>query len=590
MDTFKKAVSTLKDRIVKSPLERSVYDACSDENWGSSNSVLHEISEKTFNHEDRQIILKCIWDLLKSPPKEWRRLYKVLNLIEHLLKFGSTGCLHEIQDEAFKIRMLQDFSFREGSEEKGTGVRDKAKYLSGMLNDRNTLDEEREKAKKIWNKFTGISSDNTYARDGWKSSYDPYIEKKYDSGEVKDIFKESEVKVQKLETKESVWDKEPGRLPAAPRVIRPPPSGNGGGNIFEPVAVKKVSERADDGMFVGMNPGRGSGGVLPGQAAGVSPNAGYGGFGGGTGNSLGSSRSVPAFNDQGVYPHPGNEFINVGGPNKASFPSSTGSHLNTPALFTNPSPNPSASYTSHSQVNPAPSYVNPTPLYTNPGPSYTNHAPSFPNPAPSFTNPNPLQSFVNPSPSYTNPAPVFTNPAPVYTNPAPVFTNPAPVYTNPAPTYMNPSPMYTNPTPSYTNPAPSFTNPNPYTNPSYQNTANLSGLGGNNPVNYAGSTNPNPGYSNYGNNSLIGLSLGRSDNLPSASYANPHPEPKVHANLVSGSGLTMEDMKKFGNAGFTNFQSAPVEPVKINLEQKLMNLDDLEAGQPRVKEIAKSRW
>ena len=560
MDTFKKAVSTLKDRIVKSPLERSVYDVCSDENWGSSNSILHEISEKTFNHEERQIILKCIWDLLKSPAKEWRRLYKVLNLIDHLLKFGSSACLHDIQDEAFKIRMLQDFSFREGSEEKGTGVRDKAKYLTSMLNDRKTLDDEREKAKKIWNKFSGISSENTYGRDSWKSSYDPYIEKKYESGEVKDIFKESEIKVQKLESKESVWDKEPGRLPAAPRVIRPPPSGNGG-NIFEPVTVKKVSERADDGMFVGMNPGKGSGGVLPG----VSPNSGFGG-----GNSGGGSYTNPGTNPSVSYTNP-------------SHVNPAPSFVNTAPVFTNPAPSPFVN-PAPSFVSPAPSYTNPVPSFVNPAPAYTSSAPAFTNPGPTYTSPAPV--FTNPAPTYPNPAPVFTNPAPTYTNPAPVFTNPAPTYKNPAPVFINPAPNYTNPNPVYTNPAPSFTNP--YTNPSYPNPANLSG--GNNPLNYPGTANPNPGFSDYGSNSLMGLSLGRNDNLPSASYAYSHPEPKVHANLMSGSGLTMEDMKKFGNAGFTNFQSAPVEPVKVNLEQKLMNLDDLEAGQPKLKEIAKSRW
>ena len=70
MDSIKKAVTSLKDRIVKTPLERSIIEACSDENWGAANTTLHEIAEKTFSHEDRQVIMKTVWELLKSPSKE----------------------------------------------------------------------------------------------------------------------------------------------------------------------------------------------------------------------------------------------------------------------------------------------------------------------------------------------------------------------------------------------------------------------------------------------------------------------------------------------------------------------------------------
>ncbi|OMJ79439.1 hypothetical protein SteCoe_20541 [Stentor coeruleus] len=70
MDSLIKAVSDLKDKIVKSPLERSVLKACSDENWDSFNTLLHKIAEKTFNQEERQTIMKMLWELLKSPAKE----------------------------------------------------------------------------------------------------------------------------------------------------------------------------------------------------------------------------------------------------------------------------------------------------------------------------------------------------------------------------------------------------------------------------------------------------------------------------------------------------------------------------------------
>ena len=93
MAAFKRAVVGIKNKITKSPLERQVAEACSDENWGVQNTLLREIAEKTYNPEDRQKIMKATWEYLKAPPKEWRRLYKTLNLVEFLVKFGSNPCV-----------------------------------------------------------------------------------------------------------------------------------------------------------------------------------------------------------------------------------------------------------------------------------------------------------------------------------------------------------------------------------------------------------------------------------------------------------------------------------------------------------------
>lgn len=193
MDSLKKVALGLRDRITKTPLERQISDICSDENYGTSNTLLHEVAEKTFNPEERTVIMKCTWEFVKSPPKEWRRIYKALNLVEHLLKFGSTSCVNEIRDEAFKIRLLQDFSYRENSEERGTGIRDKCKYISSLLADHRVLEEEKDKAKKLWNKFSGGSSndggrsnyserDRRYEEDYNRSSYDPYPKRESERG------------------------------------------------------------------------------------------------------------------------------------------------------------------------------------------------------------------------------------------------------------------------------------------------------------------------------------------------------------------------------------------------------------------------
>jgi hypothetical protein len=379
MDSFKKAVTSLKDRIVKTPLERSVLEACSDENWGVATSSLHEIAEKTFNYDDRLAIMKLVWELLKSPNKEWRRIYKVLSLIENMVKFGSTAVLHEIQDEAFKIRMLQDFSFREGSEERGIGIRDKAKYLTSLLNDRAVLDEEREKAKKTWSKFSGISSDNTrqYEVSSWRAvEYDPYVPREQRREDVPreqrrevereqveehrgqgrsvkeetpDIFAAPPVKVVKVEQKTSIWDAEPGKLPQAPK-LRPPQSGTNT-ILFEPPKPRAP------------------------EASNPVPKA----------ISLDPPFVAPSFPPPGpTFPQP-----------TPSFPPS------------------------------APSFPPSVPSFPQTAPSFPPSAPSFPLSAPSF--PLSTPSFPQPVPSYPQPAPVFSQPPPGgYLQPAPGFGQPTP--------------------------------------------------------------------------------------------------------------------------------------------------------------------
>lgn len=252
MDSLVKAVSSIKDRITKTPLERSLHEICSDENWGAPNTLLHEISEKTFSHEERGVIMKNVWELLKSPPKEWRRLYKVLNLLEHLLKFGSPACMNEIQDEIYKIRILQDFSYREGNEEKGIGVRDKSRYLGSLLSDKVLLEEEREKARKTWSKFTGISSESqvgkyeSYTREPVRSDRgNNEFVNSFEQKPPQDIFRPPEIRP--AVPVKSIWDSQPSKLIPAPRTNKTIPIlPQGNKPSFDPPVVKKnMSETID---------------------------------------------------------------------------------------------------------------------------------------------------------------------------------------------------------------------------------------------------------------------------------------------------------------------------------------------------------
>ena len=529
MDLFKKAVGTIKDRIVKTPLERSILEACSDENWGASNSDLHEIAEKTFNHEDRQSIMKLIWDLLKSPSKEWRRIYKVLNLIETIMKFGAAACMHDFHDEAFKIRMLQDFSFRENNEEKGIGIRDKSRYLSSLLADRSLLEQEVEKAKKTWNKFTGISSDHSsHANNSWRGdSYDPYISKEYKSsaepkkqyggGEGReepreaekpgnDIFRPVQAK-QVKETKASIWEQEPGKLVQPPKIGKPPSSST---NIFEVPVIRPVTE----GFAVRPEPAQ-----------------------------------FTEVSSKNITTAPANTNLtgNLRETNSINFPSAT-------LMF--PSNNPPSN----------PVFPTSSSIFSPPGPTVTNNNPGYPQATPSFTN---TSSYSAINPAFSSGLPSYPPTNPSFSNNPPVFPPQNPVYPSGNPNISQNAPQFYGNNPTY--PPQQYSNPQNYSNPS-----NFSGISSNNPGH---PSNP----SNYGGyNPAVPPS-----NANNYSQANV----KIHSNISGSSGVTIEQLKVYGKSGFSDFQACPV-PAKppVDIEAKLFSLDDLEAGQPKAKETVKSRW
>jgi len=108
---------------LKTPAERLVCEATTNDNWGAPTTLLHQISEKTFaaGGEEQMLIVHFMWEALKAPGREWRRLYKALHLAEHLLRYGSSGSLEDIRDGAYKISEMQDFSYNEDGVERGTG-------------------------------------------------------------------------------------------------------------------------------------------------------------------------------------------------------------------------------------------------------------------------------------------------------------------------------------------------------------------------------------------------------------------------------------------------------------------------------------
>ena len=48
--------------------------------------------------------MKHLWSYLGSKPKEWRRIAKVVHVIDYLVKNGAPRVIQDIKDDLYKIR------------------------------------------------------------------------------------------------------------------------------------------------------------------------------------------------------------------------------------------------------------------------------------------------------------------------------------------------------------------------------------------------------------------------------------------------------------------------------------------------------
>ena len=104
-----------------------------------------------------------MWESLETQrPSAWRVVFKGLTLLEHLIKNGSERCVDDARNHSHTLRGLHRFNYYEGTIDRGVGVREKSKQLVEVLGDDERIREERQKARKMREKF-GTSSGGSMA-------------------------------------------------------------------------------------------------------------------------------------------------------------------------------------------------------------------------------------------------------------------------------------------------------------------------------------------------------------------------------------------------------------------------------------------
>ncbi|KAJ1617929.1 epsin 2-like protein, partial [Pavlovales sp. CCMP2436] len=154
------ALAVCRSKLAGSEIERKIAEATCNKPWGASTTMLTEIAQLTFEYNSFQEIMSCSWKRINESGKNWRVVYKALNLIDYLVRNGSERVIDDARDHVYQIRTLNDFQYTEPGTgvDHGINVREKSRQLCELLNDDTKIKAERDKSKKNRGKFGGVGS------------------------------------------------------------------------------------------------------------------------------------------------------------------------------------------------------------------------------------------------------------------------------------------------------------------------------------------------------------------------------------------------------------------------------------------------
>ncbi|OMJ79254.1 hypothetical protein SteCoe_20762 [Stentor coeruleus] len=164
MERIKKAASELKQKFTKSDLEKSVHSVIKSSEQPLK-TAYYSIADRTISLDDCRSISKIIWEYLAPGENDSNRIFRALQLVEALVRYGSLSFVADLRSSSMKFRSFLDY-FPEGkSLEQCSMVREISRKLLNLLSNQNLLDSEREDAKRQRERTMGFSS-QSYA-DSW---------------------------------------------------------------------------------------------------------------------------------------------------------------------------------------------------------------------------------------------------------------------------------------------------------------------------------------------------------------------------------------------------------------------------------------
>lgn len=172
--TVREIKREVNKKVLKVPgIEQKVLDATSNEPWGPHGSLLADIAQASRNYHEYQMIMQIIWKRINDTGKNWRHVYKGLTVLEYMVAHGSERVIDEIREHAYQISTLSDFQYIDSNgKDQGNNVRKKSQSLVVLVNDKERIQEARQKAAANRDKFRNTSMGGMYRPGSGGYGYD----------------------------------------------------------------------------------------------------------------------------------------------------------------------------------------------------------------------------------------------------------------------------------------------------------------------------------------------------------------------------------------------------------------------------------
>ena len=125
MDFLKKGLSKVKETMSQVDLLAKLAEATTNDSSFQTISLLNEISSRSDNPEDCDLIVRHCSKILTLKPKMWKKIQKDLALIEHIIKTGSQDFIDKMKEERDRLKNLESFSYEEDGIDRGNSSKSK---------------------------------------------------------------------------------------------------------------------------------------------------------------------------------------------------------------------------------------------------------------------------------------------------------------------------------------------------------------------------------------------------------------------------------------------------------------------------------
>jgi epsin len=180
-------IKNIRNAALYSPYEIKVRDLTSNDPFaGNAQKARKDVADATNNYESFLMTMRVLWERMNDTGKNWRHVYKGLQLLEYLLVYGHENVVHDAKNNIGKVKILRSFSYvdEQTFNDYGEGVRRLAERVLSTLGDDSKLEEYRNLAEKgQFQGFPKLTEPSKFAqKTGTKTSEKPQ-QRRYEEDE-----------------------------------------------------------------------------------------------------------------------------------------------------------------------------------------------------------------------------------------------------------------------------------------------------------------------------------------------------------------------------------------------------------------------